>query len=93
MDALTRSQVWNLPMNIITSQNRKWRDLIKINDPTIKNINNYVIHNIPELAYQFKWEGMTDNQRLQEKFKYRNNYDSLRHTGHYDGYHLDLGDE
>jgi len=99
MEALTRTQCWNLPNNIVVSQNRQWRDLIKLNDKNYlvgairggrkDDIDSYVIKNIPELAYQFKWELMTDNQRLQEKFKYRNNYDD-RYSGHYDGYKIEV---
>ena len=95
MNALTRTQCWNLPNNIIQGQNRKWRELVMINIPEVNktNVDDYVCRNIPELAYQFRWEAMTDNQRLQEKFKYRNSYSSLRDSGHYDGYQLDIGDE
>lgn len=95
MNALTRAQCWNLPNNIIQGENRRWRELVMINIPSVNktNVDDYVKHNIPELAYQFNWEAMTDNQRLQEKFKYRNSYASLRESGHYDGYQIEVEED
>lgn len=91
MEALSRSQCWNFPNNVIKGQNRQWRDLIILKIPGVnkKNIDEYVINNIPELAYQFRWEVMSDNQRLQEKFKYRGTLRSLRSNGHYESFQGD----
>jgi hypothetical protein len=93
MESLSKSQCWNLPNNEITAQNRYWRNLVKLKDPgwvmeclkKSQDINKYIIKNIPELAYQFRWEQMSDNERLQEKFKYRS---APTYHGHYDGYEI-----
>jgi hypothetical protein len=89
MESLSRSQCWNLPKNEISANNRYWRDLVKSKDPgwqslkKIQDIDKYIIKNIPEIAYQFRWEQMTDNERLQEKFRYRN---ATPYHGHYENY-------
>jgi hypothetical protein len=93
MDALSRSQCWNLPKNEINAHNRYWRNLVKTQDQNFLiqclkgkqiDIDKYIIKNIPELAYQFCWEQMTDNEQLQEKFRYRNS--KQNNQDHYDGY-------
>ena len=87
-----------MPNDLIEAENRKWRHLVVENDqdwalemsknPLYKrqDIDNFIIKKYWDLAYQFTWLTLSDNERLQEKFKYRS---KPRNVGYYEEFNTD----
>jgi hypothetical protein len=78
MEILTREQCFETPIDIIAGYNAAWRQAIKLSHKpwtffTLKyphaNIDNYIIKNFPELAFQFVFADMSTHERLQARYQ------------------------
>lgn len=93
--ALTKHEVWDLPLTEIQSWNSAWEQAIKQHDPNwtmeifkgkSRDIKQFILskQDYRELHYQFRWCEMTGQERMIEKFQERT-YEKTKSHGYYDG--------